>query len=83
MLAQTGWDSLAKMVAATLPTGPLDSLRQVGWETGDFKGGAQKKVTYYLYQGDGHATAWLWLVERDGRTYINTIQTAPLAANQR
>lgn len=61
-----------------LPSGSPDSVRLVEWERLRDEHGPARKLTYRVFGSDRSAQVELWLVTKEGRTYVNTARTRGL-----
>src|SRR5665811_1615411 len=72
-ISRAGWKNVVT-VADRLPAAPADSIRLVEWERGKNEIGPYRKLTYLIDRGSKEARVELWLVSRNGRTYVNTVR---------
>ena len=76
-ISRAGWKNVVT-VADRLPAAPADSIRLVEWERGKNEIGPYRKLTYLIDRGSKEARVELWLVSRNGRTYVNTVRATEM-----
>jgi len=78
VLSEAGWNKVVT-AADRLPPPPPDSILLVEWERGrDPRTGPYRKLTYLVDRGSKEGRVELWLVSRNGRTYVNTVRTTEM-----
>ena len=75
-LSRGGWAPIAAMADA-LPDDSLESVHLLESERGVDEQGAYIRLIYELRSATERAHVELWLVHRDGRTFVNTVRIRP------
>ena len=77
-VSRAGWARIAAM-ARSLPQDSLESIHLLESDRGVDEQGAYTRLTYELRSATERALVELWLVNRDGRTFVNTVRIHPHA----
>ena len=75
-VSRGGWAPIAAMADA-LPDDSLESIHLLESERGVDEQGAYIRLIYELRSATKRAHVELWLVRRDGRTFVNTVRIRP------
>jgi hypothetical protein len=73
-IAAVGWEALCA-APAIFPPGQSDSVILVEWERLKDEHGPARKLTYRVRSQTRRATYEIWIVDKGGKTYLNTLQT--------
>jgi hypothetical protein len=79
--AMPGVDAAVARMRQALPSSEPDSIVLVDGEISTESGVTTSKLAYRVHGPNSTARADVWLVQRDGRQYVETLRIEPVAGS--